>query len=169
MDHFYTFFHQCAKKPLLTPIVDWDHYMSTTLLVRSGIDPGTAEKVMNEVRLCKIQDREDAINEAVLAHLDGRDVIAVVRKFKHGEENNRKRCKLEASLVSASFDAGERIDSPVERLEVNERIRQRIDSRQPIGRPRKMYGFAIIDKTYRIAAATYRKAAQMQASRVAVA
>lgn len=49
------------------------------------------ERFKQELELVPASDREDAIQEAWLAHLDGKDALRAVWRFRRSELRHRKR------------------------------------------------------------------------------
>ena len=63
----------------------------------------TQEKVSLELRFVRSGDRDDAAQEAMLAHLEGRDPAKAVSAFRHRERRRRLREIVNGDLVTGAL------------------------------------------------------------------
>ncbi|TVQ33891.1 MAG: hypothetical protein EA376_01265 [Phycisphaeraceae bacterium] len=69
--------------------------------MNAAIPPSaTPGKVALEMRFVRPGDREDAAQEAWLAHLEGRDAARAVSAFRHRERRHRLRETAAGELMS---------------------------------------------------------------------
>lgn len=74
--------------------------------MNDAIPPTRApDRVALELRFVRVEDRDDAMQEAWLAHLEGRDPAKAVSAFRHRVRRRRLREVVNGDLVTGALSS----------------------------------------------------------------
>lgn len=67
------------------------------------------ERLHKELTFVPLRDREDAVQEAWLAHLEGRDVVQAIKTYVVREHRHRKRVKNHGTIHDVAIPERETV------------------------------------------------------------